>query len=132
VVSAVLEAVWATALGDTDHFTNAAAIVVFLVALLFSMLGLARAAKSIAIGTAYAVWTGLGAALTVGYAIISGEESVSVMKLVCLTGIIVAVVGLKLLPGSPGVVAPTARVPRRHDQRRYPPRRRPSASTETR
>jgi quaternary ammonium compound-resistance protein SugE len=103
IISAVLEAVWATALGETDHFTNLTATAVFLVALVLSMVGLARAAKSIAIGTAYAIWTGLGAALTVGYAIVTGEESVSAAKVMCLAGIIVAVIGLKLLPArAPG------------------------------
>jgi quaternary ammonium compound-resistance protein SugE len=69
------------------------------IALAISMAGLGWATKSIAIGTAYAVWTGLGAALTVGYAMATGEEAVSVAKLVFLTGIIAAVVGLKLVPG---------------------------------
>ena len=100
MISAVLEAVWATALGKTEHFTNLPATALFVGALVLSMIGLARAAKSIAIGTASAVWTGAGAALTVGYAIVTGEESVSVAKMVCLTGVIVAVFGLKLLPAT--------------------------------
>ncbi|PND58756.1 ligand-binding protein SH3 [Mycobacterium sp. ENV421] len=123
LVSAVLEAVWATALGESDNFTNAKATALFVVTLLLSMVGLAWATKSIAIGTAYAVWTGLGAALTVGFGIVTGDESVSVAKVVCLAGIIVAVVGLKMLPGRSGVgrglvgvTLPTAGVHRRHDQ----------------
>ena len=100
MISAVLEAVWASALGKTEQFTNLPATALFVGALVLSMLGLSRAAKSIAIGTAYAVWTGVGAALTVGYAIVTGEESVSVAKVVCLAGIIVAVIGLKVLPAT--------------------------------
>ncbi|TDE95836.1 multidrug efflux SMR transporter [Occultella glacieicola] len=96
--SAVLEAVWATALGASDGFTRPAPTVVFLVALTLSMLGLGRAMRSIPIGTAYAVWTGVGAALTVTYAIATGAESVSVWKVVFLLGIIGAVIGLKLVP----------------------------------
>lgn len=98
LTSAVLEAVWATALGQTQGFTDPTATAVFLVALALSMVGLGWAAKTIAIGTAYAVWTGVGAALTVGYAMVSGDETVSVAKALFLTGIIVAVIGLKLLP----------------------------------
>ena len=116
MVSAVLEAVWATALGETEQFTNLPATGVFLVALIFSMIGLARSARSIPIGTAYAIWTGVGAALTVGYAIVTGEEPVSAAKVMCLAGIIVAVVGLKLRPAR-RVTPPTVGVPGGDDQR---------------
>ncbi|MDG4663595.1 SMR family transporter [Mycobacterium sp. 236(2023)] len=100
IVSAVLEAVWATALGKTEGFTAPVATVVFATALLASLAGLGWAVKHIPIGSAYAVWTGLGAALTVGYAMFSGVEGASLGKGVFLTGIIAAVAGLKLLPKS--------------------------------
>ena len=95
-ISAVLEAVWATALGASDGFTHPGATVVFAVALVLSMLGLASAARSIPIGSAYAVWTGLGAALTVTWAMVVGGEVASAPKLLVLAGIVGAVVGLKL------------------------------------
>ena len=98
LVSAVLEAVWATALGQSEGFSNLVASVVFAVALLASLAGLGWAVRSIAIGTAYAVWTGLGAALTVGYAVLTGAESASVWKLVFISGIVASVAGLKMLP----------------------------------
>ncbi len=98
LVSAVLEAVWATALGQSQGFTQATAVVVFAVALVASLGGLGWAVREIPIGTAYAVWTGLGAALTVGYAVLSGAESASVWKVVFLSGIVACVAGLKLLP----------------------------------
>ena len=99
LISALFEAIWATALGHSDGLTQPVPTAVFAIALLSSMLGLGWAAKHIPIGTAYAVWTGLGAALTVSYAMITGNESVSPWKLVFITGIIAAVIGLKLLPG---------------------------------
>ncbi|MDN4520461.1 MULTISPECIES: DMT family transporter [Mycolicibacterium] len=105
IVSAVLEAVWATALGRADGFTAPGPTVVFLVAMLASLGGLGWATKHIPIGTAYAVWTGLGAALTVGYAMLSGDEHASLGKAVFLTGIIATVVGLKLLPPAADPVA---------------------------
>lgn len=101
IISAVFEAVWATALGKTEGFTAPVATTVFVIALLSSMAGLGWAAKHIPIGTAYAVWTGLGAALTVGYAILSGDEGAALGKVVFLTGIIAAVAGLKVLPKAP-------------------------------
>jgi quaternary ammonium compound-resistance protein SugE len=96
IVSAVFEAVWATALGESMEFSRLIPSVVFLVALIVSMAGLGWASKTIAIGTAYALWTGVGAALTVGYAMVFGVEQVSVGKLFFVVGIIGSVVGLKL------------------------------------
>ena len=98
LLSAGFEAVWATALGYSEGFSNPLPTVVFAITLVISMLGLGWAAKSIPIGTAYAVWTGLGAALTVTFAIVTGGESASVLKVLFLCGIIGAVIGLKLLP----------------------------------
>jgi quaternary ammonium compound-resistance protein SugE len=101
IVSAVFEAVWATALGLSDGLSQAVPTIVFFVALAASMVGLGFAVRHIPIGTSYAVWTGIGAALTVGYAMATGAESVSVGKVLFIGGIIAAVVGLKLVP-SPG------------------------------
>ena len=64
VVSGVLEAVWATALSKTEGFTRLVPSVVFLVALAFSMVGLAIAMRSLPPGTSYAIWVGIGAVLT--------------------------------------------------------------------
>lgn len=99
LLSAVFEAVWATALGRSNGFTVVGPTAVFLVAVTISMLGLGWAAKHIPIGTAYAVWTGVGAALTVGYAMTTGSEAVSAAKLVFISGIILSVIGLKLVAG---------------------------------
>jgi quaternary ammonium compound-resistance protein SugE len=97
LVSGVLEAVWASALAASDGLSRPLPAVVFLLAGTLSMLGLAQAVPSIPIGTAYAVWTGLGAALTVTWAMTNGGEEVSVVKLLLLTGIVAAVVGLKVV-----------------------------------
>jgi quaternary ammonium compound-resistance protein SugE len=101
LASAVLEAVWATALGESGGLSEPVPAVVFFVALAGSMFGLGWAAKHLPIGTAYAVWVGVGAALTVAYAMATGAESVSAGKLVFLTGIIAAVIGLKLVSHGP-------------------------------
>ena len=97
ILSAVLEAVWATALGLSDGFSVFLPTLVFFLALVGSMAGLAYAMRGIPIGTAYAIWPGLGAALTVTYAIVWGGESASVLKVLFLAGIIACVVGLKLV-----------------------------------
>ncbi|UAL30813.1 multidrug efflux SMR transporter [Nocardioides rotundus] len=98
LISAVFEAVWATALGMSHGFSEPVPTTVFFIALAISMAGLGWAVKTIPIGTSYAVWVGVGAALTVGFAMATGEESVSLGKLVFITGIIAAVIGLKLVP----------------------------------
>ncbi|MGA4508021.1 DMT family transporter [Propionibacteriaceae bacterium G1746] len=97
LASAVMEAVWATALGQSNGFREPGPTAVFFVAAVASMLGLGWAVKKIPIGTAYAVWTGTGGALTVIWAMATGAESASVWKIVFITGIIAAVVGLKLV-----------------------------------
>ena len=97
LASAVLEAVWATALAASDGLSRPVPSVVFLAALGLSMLGLARASRAIPIGTAYAVWTGAGAALTVTWAMAFGGEAFSWAKALFLTGIVAAVIGLKVV-----------------------------------
>ena len=58
--------------------------------------GLAYALRTLPIGTGYAVWVGVGASLTVLYGMASGAESVSVIKVLLLMGLIGCIIGLKL------------------------------------
>jgi quaternary ammonium compound-resistance protein SugE len=97
VLSGVLEAVWATALGRSEGFSRVGPSLVFGVSLVLSMAGLAYALRDISVGTGYAVWVGIGVLLTVVYVMSTGEETVSVLKVVFLTAIICGVVGLKFL-----------------------------------
>jgi quaternary ammonium compound-resistance protein SugE len=97
VVSGVLEAVWATALGKSDGFSRLTPTVVFGVALVASMTGLAYAMRDLPTGTAYAVWVGIGASLTVAYAMLTGDEAASVLKVLMILGIVGCVIGLKVL-----------------------------------
>ena len=96
LVSAVFEAVWATALGQSEGFTRPVPTVVFVVFSVLSLVGLGRAMRVIPTGTAYAVWTGVGALLTVLWAAVTGSEPLSPLKAVFLVGIIGCVAGLKL------------------------------------
>jgi quaternary ammonium compound-resistance protein SugE len=61
------------------------------------MAGLAFAMRDLPVGTSYAVWVGIGAVLTVAYAMATGAESVSVVKVLLLAGIVGCVIGLKVL-----------------------------------
>ena len=97
VVSGAMEAVWAQALDRSEGFTQPVPSIVFLVALAASMLGLSHAVRTIPLGTAYAVWVGIGAALTVAWGVTSGAEPFSWTKVLLITGLVACVVGLKLV-----------------------------------
>lgn len=97
VLSGVLEAVWATALGKSEGLTRFGPAAVFFAALAASMAGLAYAMRDLPVGTSYAVWVGIGAVLTVVYAMITGQEPLSVLKVLFLAMIVGGVIGLKLV-----------------------------------
>ena len=95
IVSGVLEAVWATALSRSEGFTKLVPSVVFGVTVVLSMCGLAYAMRDLPTGTGYAVWVGIGAVLTVGYAMLTGDEAVTLVKTALIVGIVGCIVGLK-------------------------------------
>ncbi len=97
VASGVLEAVWATAMDRSDGFSRLVPSLIFAVSLLFSMAGLAFAMRSLPTGTSYAVWVGIGAALTVAYAMLTGEETASPVKVLLIVGVVGCIAGLKLV-----------------------------------
>ncbi|MFT3661539.1 MAG: multidrug efflux SMR transporter [Gordonia sp. (in: high G+C Gram-positive bacteria)] len=97
VCSGVLEAVWATALGRAEGLSRPGPTIVFAVALLASMAGLGYAMRELPTGTAYAVWVGIGAVLTVVYAMATGAEAVSTARIACILAIVGGVIGLKLV-----------------------------------
>lgn len=95
ILSGAFEAVWATALGRSDGLTRLWPTVVFFAALVVSMGGLAWAMKTLPTGTAYAVWVGVGASLTVIYAMATGAEPVTLIRLLLICGLIGCIIGLK-------------------------------------
>lgn len=97
VASGAMEAVWALALDRSEGFSRLLPTLVFVAALAASMLGLNHAIRTIPLGTAYAVWVGIGAALTVAVGVLSGAESFSWAKLLLIAGLVACVIGLKLV-----------------------------------
>lgn len=95
IISGLFEAVWAVALGRSEGFSRLVPTLVFVGGMLVSMAGLAYAMREIPTGTAYAIWVGIGASLTVVYSIITGDEPFSVLKMVFILGLIGCVIGLK-------------------------------------
>jgi len=96
-IAAVFEIIWAVGLKYTKGFTRLWPSVGVGAAMAASMFLLALAARGLPIGTAYAVWTGIGAAGTAILGIILFHESASALRLVCIALIVTGVLGLKLL-----------------------------------
>jgi quaternary ammonium compound-resistance protein SugE len=96
-VAGVFEIGWVYALKQSDNFSNLkfAGLAVGLLAL--SMVCLSLSLRSIPIGTAYAIWTGIGAVGAASLGILMFGEPATAMRLVCIALIVAGVVGLKLL-----------------------------------
>ena len=88
------------ALERAEGFTKLIPSIIFIVALAASMFGLSHAVRSIPLGTAYAVWVGIGATLTVVYSMVTGIEPLSWLKVALLAGLVGCVIGLKLVHGA--------------------------------
>ena len=97
ILAGICESVWATALGKSQGFTKIVPDMVFIVGLILSMVGLALAMRNIPTSTAYAVWVGIGAALTVLYAMATESEPVSLARILLIIGLVACVVGLKIV-----------------------------------
>ncbi|MGL4420981.1 MAG: DMT family transporter [Gemmataceae bacterium] len=97
IAAGVLEVVWAAALKASDGFRRPAATVLFLVALVGSMTLLGLAVRTLPMGTAYAVWTGIGAVGTVLWAMATGQDAVHLGRLLCVGLIVAGISGLRLL-----------------------------------
>jgi len=96
LVAGFFEIVWATLLKFTDGFTRVWPSIGTVVAMGISMVCLAFALRAIPMGTAYAVWTGIGAVGTVILGIVLFDEPKNAVRLVCLAMIIAGIAGLKL------------------------------------
>ncbi len=97
ITSGVFEAVWAVALGKSEGFSKLGPSIVFGAAMVVSMAGLAYAMRTLPTGTSYAIWVAVGASIAVIYGMVTGAETVSLAKVLLITGLIGCVVGLKLV-----------------------------------
>lgn len=95
VIAGLLEVAWASVLPATAGLSRPAPTALFVVLLAGSMYGLARAAETIPIGTAYVVWVGIGAIGTVAVGAFRGEP-LTAARLGFLALIVVGVAGLQI------------------------------------
>jgi quaternary ammonium compound-resistance protein SugE len=97
IVAGLLEIGWAVGLKFTDGFTRPLPTAATLVALVLSVALLAIAVRQLPLGTAYAVWTGIGSVGTVIVGIYLFSEPATAARLVCIAAILGGIVGLKLV-----------------------------------
>jgi quaternary ammonium compound-resistance protein SugE len=99
-IAGLFEVGWAVGLKYTDGFTRLWPTLGTAAAVVISMLMLGWATRTLPLGTAYAVWTGIGTVGTVVMGIWLFREPATAMRLVCIGLIIVGIVGLKVASGS--------------------------------
>ncbi|HEX5872514.1 MAG TPA: quaternary ammonium compound efflux SMR transporter SugE [Longimicrobium sp.] len=95
----LLEIGWALGLKYTEGFTRLWPTVGTVVSMVLSMGLLGIALRTLPVGTAYAVWTGIGTVGTVVLGIVLFGEPASALRLACVGLILAGIVGLKLVPG---------------------------------
>ena len=96
LIAGLLEVVWAIGLKYTHGFSRLVPSVITIVAMIVSMALLSWAMKSLPVGTAYAVWTGIGAVGAAITGILLLGESASPMRIASLALIVVGIIGLKI------------------------------------
>ena len=96
LIAGLLEVVWAVGLKYTHGFSRLVPSVITVVAMVVSMAMLSWAMKSLPVGTAYAVWTGIGAVGAAITGILLLGESASPMRIASLALIVMGIIGLKL------------------------------------
>lgn len=98
-LAGLFEIGWAIGLKYTEGFTRPLPTVATLVAMVVSFALLGVALRSLPLGTAYAVWTGIGTVGTVILGIVLFNESLEPLRLVCILLIVVGVAGLRFVTG---------------------------------
>lgn len=102
VVAGLFECGWAIGLKYTDGFSKLVPSLLTVVSMAISLGLLSLAMKSIPIGTAYAVWTGIGAVGVALLGMLLFSEPRSMVRLLCLLLIVSGIVGLKLVSAPHG------------------------------
>jgi len=96
ILAGLLEVTWAVGLKYTEGFTKLVPTALTITAMVGSIGLLGLALRTLPLGTAYAIWTGIGTVGTVIFGIIVLNEPASVMRLTCIAMIIGGIIGLKI------------------------------------
>lgn len=98
-LAGLFEIGWAIGLKYTEGFTRPLPTILTASAMLVSVVLLGLAIRSLPVGTAYAVWTGIGTVGTVALGIVLFAEPASALRIGCIAMIIAGIVGLKFSAG---------------------------------
>jgi len=109
-LAGLAETAWAVGLKYTDGFTRLVPSVITVAIMGVSFVLLAKAMQSIPLGTAYAVWVGIGACGTLIAGIVLFGESRDLLRLFCVGLIIAGIVGLRLVERAPEKLTPAPTV----------------------
>lgn len=101
IIAGLLEVCWAIGLKYTEGFTRPLPTVLTVLAIIASMVLLSLAARSLPIGTAYAIWVGIGALGAAILGIVLFREPVTAARVFFLALLLTSIVGLKLTSSSP-------------------------------
>ncbi|MGU9980709.1 quaternary ammonium compound efflux SMR transporter SugE [Phreatobacter sp. HK31-P] len=96
-VAGLFEIGWAIGLKYTDGFTRPLPTVLTIASMIVSIGLLGLALKTLPVGTAYAIWTGIGTVGTVALGIVLLGESVNALRLACIGLIVAGILGLKVV-----------------------------------
>lgn len=96
-IAGLFEISWAVGLKFSQGFSQIIPSVLTVICMIASFYFLALALKNLPLGTAYAIWTGIGTIGTVIFGILLFKEPVTAMRLVCIMLIVCGITGLKLL-----------------------------------
>ncbi|MET0266675.1 MAG: quaternary ammonium compound efflux SMR transporter SugE [Duganella sp.] len=96
ILAGLLEVVWAVGLKYTEGFTKLVPSALTLAAMAGSVGLLGLALRALPLGTAYAIWTGIGTVGTVIYGIVMLNEPASALRLACIAMIVGGIIGLKV------------------------------------
>jgi quaternary ammonium compound-resistance protein SugE len=99
-LAGLFEIAWAVGLKYTEQFTRPLPTFLTVVAMIASVVLLEHAVRTLPLGTAYAIWTGIGAIGTVLFGIWLFGESTSAARMACLALIVIGIVGLRVIPVS--------------------------------
>jgi quaternary ammonium compound-resistance protein SugE len=98
-IAGLCEVAWAIGLKYTEGFTRFVPSAATVAAMVVSVVLLGLAMRTLPVGTAYAVWTGIGAVGTVALGLVLFGEPATVARLVCVGLIVAGIVGLKVTHG---------------------------------
>ncbi len=102
LIAGLLEMGWAVTLKYTDGFTRLWPTVGTVILMILSFVALAQAVRTLPLGTAYAVWTGMGVVGTVIYGMVFWHEPRDLFRVVCLLLVLLGIMGLKVASGAKG------------------------------